>query len=459
MSAAPPQTAAAWAGTRVGVYGLGLSGAAAARLLVARGATVRLLDDRPPAPERLGALGLADLAGLEAAGVVHSPADPDALVDLDALVVSPGVPPTAAGRTAAARRGLPTLGELELAAQGLAERLVLVTGSHGKSTVTTWTAALLEAAGTTAVACGNLGRPLAELVLAGDLPQVLVVEASSFQLHDSPGLRVAAAVFTAYAPNHLDWHPDEDHYRHSKLALVEQVLPDGRVSYLPGFPGLAARLAARPDLTAIEVGPEGAYGFDEAAPGQVRTPAGTLALGELPEGPRLAALAPSVALAAAAAAATPAALAAAASRVAPLPHRLEDLGRHAGIRYVNDSKATTPTAAAYALGRIPPPAVLILGGKDKGLRFDEHAGAFAGATHLVFTGAARPRLERELGHLPHSGADEFDEALRLATQRCPAGGTVLLAPGCSSFDRFASFEARGQRFRDYVQALEPGVAA
>jgi UDP-N-acetylmuramoylalanine--D-glutamate ligase len=422
------------------VYGLGRSGAGAARLLVELGARVHLFDDGSPTSERLAALGLEDFETPVAP-------TPEAIAALDALVVSPGVPPNAPGRVEAHAAEVPVLGELELALAQVDARVTVVTGSHGKSTVTTWLAELHEAAGRRAVACGNLGRPVSEVVLDGERPEELVVEASSFQLHDSPRMRVDAAVFTAYAPNHLDWHPDEEHYRASKLALLDRLAPGARVAFVPGFPGLEDALR-RHQVEAVVVGDAGAYGL---AGSTLRTPEGVVDLAGLP-GPA-ALSAPAVALAAAAAGAAPATVARAAPRVEALPHRLEDLGEKGGRRYVNDSKATTPAAAAYALERVTPPVVLILGGKDKGLRFEPLAERFAAAHTLVFTGACKPRLVSELGDLTYVATERFDEALEAATGACPRGGTVLLAPGCSSFDEFPNFEARGERFRAYVDGL------
>lgn len=440
-------TSPSWVGKQVGVYGLGLSGAAAARFLCHQGASVRLFDDRPVPPERLAELGLAELAPPTRAS------GPGDFAGLEALVLSPGLPLSAPARTFAATAGVLTYGELELAGAGLAERLTVITGSHGKSTVTSWAAALHRAAGRSALACGNIGLPLAEVVLVEDpLPEELLVEASSFQLFDATRLRASRAIFTAYAPNHLDWHPDEDHYRQTKLSLLDRLAPGAEVAHLPGFPGLSEALGTR-DLVAVPVAPGGPYGYDEEGPGTVRTPAGSLSLEDLPGGAALVPLSPAIALAAAGTGAGPEQIAAAATTQQGLPHRLENLGVRRGRRFFNDSKATTPAASAYSLERVPGATVLILGGKDKGLAFAPFAEVFARAHGLVFTGAARPRLVRELGHLEHSEVADFDAALERAVELCPEGGSVLLAPGCSSFDSFPNFEARGDHFRAFVADL------
>jgi UDP-N-acetylmuramoylalanine--D-glutamate ligase len=285
-----------------------------------------------------------------------------------------------------------------------------------------------------------------------ELPTQLVVEASSFQLFDATRLQVGGAVFTAYAPNHLDWHPNEEHYRETKLSLLDRLLPQARVVYLPGFPGLIERLGERP-LRAVPVAPGEIYSYDQDFPGQICTPSGSLDLRELEGGATLVSLSPAIALAAASAEVGPQEITRAAATIQSLPHRLENCGMRRGRRFINDSKATTPAASAYALERIPGDTVLILGGKDKGLEFAPFASRFARAARLVFTGAARDRLERELGHLPHDTVPDFDAALKRALELCPQGGAVLLAPGCSSFDHFPNFEARGQCFRDFVASL------
>lgn len=462
-------------GRLLGVYGVGASGAAAARLMAARGARVRLLDDRPVSSEHLVRLGLGSRVPDEAAAPTESgasvsgpifehprrPTDPGALDDLEGVVLSPGVPLGAPGRQALAAAGLPTLGELALGARLATCPLVMITGSHGKSTTTLWVAALLEARGGRPLACGNLGRPLCEAVLAvegGDEDaDVYVVEASSFQLCDADDqLEVAAAAFCAYAPNHLDWHPDEAHYRASKLRLARAVAPGGRLVWAEGFPGLGEQ-PPHPDadLTLAAVGPGAGAAYrhdhDPARPGLVHTPDGDVDLADLGPGP--AAVAPQVALAAALVAATPGEVEGAGSRVRPLPHRMEDLGEVAGVRFVNDSKATTPSAAAWAVSRCPQPVVQILGGKDKGLSFADHRQRFARAEALIATGAARPRVLEELADLAPEEVADFEAAVRRAAARCPAGGTVLLAPGCSSFDAFTSYEERGECFRQIVRSL------
>lgn len=442
----PPTRPGELSGRRVAVYGIGASGAASALYLRSLGARVTLFDDTPPAPARLAALGLADFG---------APVPPTTYAGHDLLVVSPGIPLAAPGRALAAREGIPVLGELALGALGIEDRLLVVTGSHGKSTTTTWVAELLAARGVRALACGNLGTPLSAARCGpdGERIQVFVVECSSFQLHDSPGLRVPAAVFTAYAVNHLDWHPDEAHYREAKLSLLDAMPEGAPVAYLPGFPGLEERIAAR-RLTARRVGPGSAWGFDETRPGEVRTPRGTLDLGGLDATGALALLAPAVALAAAAADAGPDEIRAGAKSFRPLPHRMEGVGVVRGRRFVNDSKATTPAAAAYALSRVGPGAVLILGGKDKGIPFSPHRETFARARRIVATGAARDRIAGDLPGLPLEIVPGFAEAVRRAYELCEDGGTVLLAPGCSSFDAFKSFEHRGDTFRSLVRDLE-----
>lgn len=463
MSAVAPsmqlahRSAAKLSGARVGVYGLGASGAAAARLLTRLGATVRLFDDGRPDPARLSTLGLDRYPAPEA---------PGDLAGIDLLVVSPGIPPRAPGRLRAEERGIPALGELDLALglPDLAEvlggpgartpRVMIVTGSHGKSTTTTLVAGMLEAAGTRAIACGNLGPPVAATRLDHPEAEVLVVEASSFQLHDATRFAADGAIFVAYAVNHLDWHPDEAHYRAAKLSFLSRMPAGAPVAYLPGFPGLEAAIAAAGLVgRRVDAGATTGLGWDRDHPGQVVLASGTVDLGNLPRGAVLAPLAPQFALAGALLQAFPQAVRDAALRFEPLPHRLQDAGSVDGRRFIDDSKATTPAAAAYSVGRIQGPVVLILGGKDKGLSFGDHRSAFARAAAIVATGAAAGRIEGELRGLPLEVVPKFEEAVRRAHALAPEGGTVLLAPGCSSFDAFRSFEERGECFRRTVCAL------
>nr|WP_211177685.1 UDP-N-acetylmuramoyl-L-alanine--D-glutamate ligase [Pseudonocardia acidicola] len=451
------------AGRRVLVAGAGISGLAAAEALLALGARVTVTDDNPA--------GLADLPPGAEPG-----AAPDDIPDGTVLIVTgPGRRPDHPLVAAAAARGIELIGEPELAwrigaAQADPPAWLAVTGTNGKTTTVGMLAAMLRAAGLDAVACGNIGYPVVSAVTAGR--RVLAVELSSFQLHWSPSIRPVAGCVLNIAEDHLDWHGGMAAYAAAKAgALVGGVAVAG-----VDDPAAAALLAASPaprrvGVTLAEPGPDQlgiaggvlvdrAFG-DAAVPlidaGRVR-PGGPPGLTD--------------ALAAAALAraygVAPEAVRDGLAGFRPGPHRAEPVGTVAGVRYVDDSKATNPHAAdaslaAQAAGRI----VWIVGGLLKGASIDalveRHAGRLAAA---VVIGTDRAEIITALArHAPDlpvvAVATGDDEPMTTAVRRAAAiarpGDVVLLAPAAASMDQFRDYAHRGQAFAEAVAAL-PGAA-
>jgi len=423
------------------VVGLGRSGRAASLLLARRGWEVVAVDAGEVSAPELAAAGVEVRAPWEAP-----------VPDVELAVKSPGVPgdvvPVVAARTA----GVPVWSEIELAARELPNPLVGITGTNGKTTTTELTAHLLRAGGLAATACGNQGTPLAGLVDASDPEAWLVVECSSFQLEDVERFRPRAAALLNLAPDHLDRHGSLEGYRDAKLRLfAAQEAAD--LAILP--PGLDATGAA--PSRRIYDGPPG--------PGAVAWAEGGLhveGLGRVVGWEEVALRGRhnrENAMAAAALAAHAGlgaeALAAGLAGFRPVAHRLEPVGEAAGVAFVNDSKATNPDAAIAALDAYPGGVHLIAGGRAKGTPFGALAEAARGAVVRAYlVGEAGEEIGRALAAegVPSQDAGTVEAAVSAAAARAVPGQTVLLSPGCASFDQFADYQERGEAFRAAARA-------
>ncbi len=450
-------------GAPVLVAGAGVSGLAAAAALVEVGARVTVTDARPAA--------LADLPpGAEPGG------DPDALPAGTALVVtSPGRRPDHPLVAAAAAAGVPLVGEPELAwwlgqARERPPVWLVVTGTNGKTTTTGMLAAILRAAGRDALACGNIGYPVVDAVRAGH--EVLAVELSSFQLHWSPSIRPAAGCVLNVADDHLDWHGSFDAYAAAKARVLQADVAVAGADDPPAAALLAASPAQRRvGVTLHEPGPDqlgvvGGVLVDRAFGGGELAEAASVHPGG----------APGVTDALAAAALARAygvgtdAVRAGLEDFRPGPHRGGEVGTVAGVRYLDDSKATNPHAAAASLaaqGRTP--VVWIVGGLLKGASVDELVARHArGLRAAVVIGSDRTEilaaLARHAPDLPVSEVvpgddDVMTDVMTTAVRRAAAfarpGDVVLLAPAAASMDQFADYAERGHRFATAAAALDP----
>ena len=455
---APEAALAALHGRRVGVLGLGTSGAAILRALEGTGvADVVAVDTREEAAVAPGAA----LARRQGAQVRLGCADAEVLAGCDLVVTSPGLPlshPLLAGALA---RGLEVWSEPELAWRRAAGRttLVAITGTNGKTTTTELAAACLAAP-----AGGNLGPPLCDLLAVPDPPPVVVAELSSFQLRFSAALRAEVGVLLNLAPDHLDWHPDLEDYAASKARVwANQREGDAAVVFVDDAGARAVRDAHPPPARQVPVTlgapPEGGVGVVEDAlvSRLAPTPATIARVSDLPSAePAFVADAACAAAAALVAGADAEGVARGLTGFRPGPHRLEEVAVRHGVRYVDDSKATNPHAAASALVAHDS-VVWIAGGLLKGLALDDLAALLPGRVRLVVAigvGAeAVEALARRAG-VPAVRADTLDRAVPLAARYAEPGDTVLLSPAAASFDQFASYAARGLAFRAAVERLD-----
>jgi UDP-N-acetylmuramoylalanine--D-glutamate ligase len=379
--------------------------------------------------------GRAAVAALERRGIPVVGADRELGNDTDlgllkgaeVLVKSPGVPGDAALVQEARRRGIRVWSELELGSRLLANPLLAVTGTNGKTT----TSELLGAVLRTPVA-GNVGRALCELDGVVDPEAWIVVEVSSFQLEDVETFQPRVAVLLNLEPDHLDRHGTFEAYAAAKLRVFANQEP-GDVAVVPrGFGGVPGRgrraeFDARDPLPA-ELRLPGAHNRENAAAATV---------------------------AARAAGATDDEIAIALGEFTGVPHRLELVAERGGVSFVNDSKATNVTAALKALDAYEGPLVVILGGRGKGESFTALADAARGKVRRAFLiGETAPELDAALGDVPHEVAGDLATAVSHAAAAAHRGDVVLLSPACASYDQFRDFEQRGDEFRRLVNALE-----
>lgn len=447
-------------GQHIVVVGLGKSGAAAARLLAERGARVTGNDMRTR--EHLGALA----GELEAAGVsLQLEGHPASLLAAaDRIVVSPGVPPMPALQ-AAEDAGVPIAGEVELASWFIEGQVVGITGTNGKSTVTSLVGEMCARGGRPCFAGGNLGTPLIDVVgtPAAAPGGTVVVELSSFQLERVDQLRVNVAALLNLSEDHLDRYPSYAAYCAAKGNIFRGQRP-GDSAVLPAGDSATAALLSGP-ASVHHFG--GGDGLEEA--GEVRVEGADIV--DVVSGLRFAVAdlqlsgrhnvdnACAAALIARLAGASVADITAVLAGFGGLPHRMQAVGTRSGVRYFDDSKATNVGAACASLdglsdesGRV----VLIAGGCHKGASYQPLAKRLARrARGVVLIGEATGLLREALdgANYPVIERGSMQEAVQKAAALAEPGDIVLLSPACSSYDMFRSYAHRGQVFSEAVSAL------
>jgi UDP-N-acetylmuramoylalanine--D-glutamate ligase len=443
-------------GKRVLVVGLGKSGVAAAKLLLARGARVTVSDAK--SPEELG----KDIPQLLELGVVvETGAHGDRTFrDQDLIVVSPGVPVDAPQLQQARALGLPVIGEVELAYRYLKGRVVAITGSNGKTTTTSLVGEILAKSGFKTQVGGNIGTPVTALVDSSTEDTWNVLEISSFQLETVESFRPAIAAVLNVTPDHLDRHGNFDTYAAMKARIFEFQTPaDAAVLNASdeACRAMADRVRARLAwFDRSERTADGAYviGTDIVwqSGGSRKT---VMSVSEIPlKGAHnvenvLAGVA--IAMLAGCDAAK---VRDAVRTFKAVEHRLEFVAEIQGVQYFNDSKATNVDATIKALESFPKNIHLILGGKDKGSDYTVLRPLIDERVKRVYTiGAAAEKIENHLAGAPLLSAKTIQRAVELASDSAAPGDIVLLAPACASFDQFQSYEHRGRVFKELVTAL------
>jgi len=368
-----------------------------------------------------------------------------------AAILSPGVDPRRPVVGQLQKAGVPILGELELGARACLCPVVAVTGTNGKSTTTELIAEIYQAVGKKAVACGNLGRPICEVApLTRDLDRV-VAEVSSFQLETTETFHPKIAVYLNLTPDHLDRYASMKEYGEAKLRLfARQTAEDTAVVQKDlTLPELKARKitftsgSSGADYTLQEgwlcAKGEKVMRQEECAlrgPHNAENLLAALAVADADELPRDA-------------------VKKVFQSYRPLPHRCEVVAVRNGVTWVNDSKATNLDAMERAVAGMNGPVILIAGGKDKGFDFADCRKVLEGKVRAaLLLGEMAGKIEKAwAGFLPSRRVADLGEAVVRAAEMARSGETVLLSPGCSSYDMFKNFEERGEKYRQCVTAL------
>lgn len=422
----------------VTVVGAQKSGLAAATLLKSRGVPVRLTEKKEKARCPADIVSSLEALGIPLEFGGHSP---DAVAASDLLVLSPGVPYRADVVQWARGRGIPVLTEVELAYQFCSRPVIGITGSNGKTTVTTLVHQVLTRAGYRTALCGNIGTPFAEVVRDDEKWEYYVAELSSFQTEaflspaDRPvflqGFRPRIAVVLNFSQNHLDRHDDmEDYLRAKKRIFLNQTSADHAV--LNGQDTRARDFAEGLSAAVRYFDPDGPSKNPNHA--AVETVTGLLGVP-----------------------------AAACRRVFEsfqgVRHRMQEVAVIDGVFFINDSKSTTTEATRWALGCLEKPVRLICGGRDKQLDFTALRDDVRRKVRKIYAiGEAADKLARSF-----EGAAEvqlcagLEDAVRQSFQQACAGDVVLLSPMCASFDMFRNFEHRGDVFCGIVDQLQRKV--
>lgn len=435
----------------VAVVGMAKSGLAAVNLLVAQGARVRAIDEKPSEALR---------EPLSALGVALYPQTAEAFAGVELIVISPGVPADLPLLEEERKKGVAILGELELASYYLKGRVIGITGSNGKTTTTALTGHILRESGIDSQVGGNIGTPPAAMIAGSRADRWNVLELSSFQLETIRNFRADIAIALNVTDNHLDRHHTFENYAAAKARLFETQDRDGFailnadnevcVSFAKKTRGSVKWFSRRkvvfhgaslrdgvvwledvPLLRASEIPLRGAHNIENVM---------------------------AASLAAQIAGASPAAIASAVRGFPGVEHRIEFVRTLRGVEYFNDSKATSVDAAMKAIDAFDAGLWIILGGKDKNSDYTVMREALGRKARMaLLIGAAAQKIESQLrGAVPILMCGTLDAAVSEAAREAKTGETVLLSPACSSFDQFQSYEHRGRLFKELVNALTEG---
>ncbi len=411
---------------RVTIVGLARSGVACAALLDDLGARVSVTDNQDTPATKSAAAGLGAHVRIELGR--HTPAF---FEGSDLVVASPGVARTSPAMAMAAQYRVPVVSEIEIGWMLCPATFIAVTGSSGKTTVTTLIGMVLAAAGNKAFVCGNIGTPLCREVPRIGAKDFVSLEVSSFQLEGIRDFRPKVALILNFSRNHLDRHKDMQEYLDAKKRIFmnqaegDVLVVNGDDALLGEAAGHArsevryfrAREGLNPNQAAVlEVA--GIFGIQRRICDDVF------------------------------------------ASFAGLEHRFERVGVVGGVTFINDSKATVAESTLWALQNISHPVFLIAGGRDKGIDYRVIAEeASKKVREAVLIGEAAPQIEKALGGTVRCRrATTLDEAVRTSFERASPGDFVLLSPMCSSFDMFTDYEARGRAFKDAVKALSRSTA-
>lgn len=422
------------------VIGLGISGRAASSFLVSIGRKVLGVDKRFEALQKEPFFVDLLQKGLE----LNSDTCEVNWTDFEQVILSPGVDPQHSLVQGALKNGIEVIGEAEMAFRELSNKVLAITGSNGKTTVTLLTTFILNCTGKKAKALGNVGNSLAEYLLKKNDEEILVVELSSFQLETLKSSKVDAGAILNISPNHLDRYDSFELYGAAKCNL-QKCLKKGKKLFVSKSVG--KDFAKYLMMNKLKFFEDVWQGISEGSE-----------LWNLINEQKSAVEKENI-LAAYSLCST--------QGVSPLEfatfypkfqrpeHRIEFVAEIKGICFYNDSKATSVHPVIHAVNMMKGPTFLIVGGKDKGLSYEAWNEAFQGRVKKVFAiGECARKIASALSALNVEIIDSFEGAVRQAYQSASKGECVLLSPGCSSYDMFKNFEERGDKFKNLVRSIE-----
>lgn len=419
------------------IMGAGRSGIAASRLLLYHGAHVELFDDQEES--RLNYFKSSDLAGHKHLRVCFGGQRPSLSLDsYKALIVSPGISFEHELIKKALDSGLTIMSEIDCAYEFLPPlKIIGVTGTNGKSTTTIMIEHILRTAQTRAYACGNLGVPLCELALKAQKEPIeyLVVELSSYQLENTHKLKLDAAIILNITPDHLDRYDNINQYQQAKLKILELLKPDNKSI------GIVNRNLSniisnkhkiiffdQKDANILErININGIHNQENALAAFLVAQAFNISEEYIFSG---------------------------LASYTPLPHRCELVGIKNNVAYINDSKGTTVVAVTKALSLFHNTVHLLLGGQAKGEDFSAlKPEYFPNIKGYYIFGQAEPEIKQALNTPKAHSFENLSAAFKSAQLSAKAGDTILLSPGCASFDQFKDYTERGELFRSLVENI------
>ena len=442
---------------KVAVIGVGKTGLATARFLAGQRARIALTDEKPVEAwgDTLGALTQLG------ADLTVAPYGTEVLVDAELVIPSPGVYPSNPILQEALRRRIPIISELELAFRFLETPLIAITGTNGKTTVTTLIGEILAAAGKKVFVGGNIGTPLIGYVDAPQDADWAIVEVSTFQLQWARDFHPHIAILLNTTFDHIDYHGTFEAYRRIKESVFARQT-GGDVAILnadeESTAGLRGRLAARTELFSSQGAVDRGMFVDGERLLRV-SPQGEreeypLGMIHLPGRHNIENVMAAI-LAARECGCTSSEIIGAVGGFRGIAHRIEYVGEKDGVRFYDDSKGTNVGAVLRALESFSSPVVLLLGGRDKEGDFETLIPLIRKRVRaMVLFGEAREKINGRIGGtVATTLAATLGEGFEAARKIAAPGDVVLLSPGCASFDEFTDYKARGRQFQELVRRL------
>jgi len=446
-------------GRKIGIIGMARSGVSAAILAENLGGIPFVSDAKaashlPVETERLKAAGIAFETGGHTAK----------LLDSDYLIVSPGVPLTIDIIKQAGSKGIPIFSEIEFAYWVCSSPIVAITGSNGKTTTTTLLGEIFSHAGIDTFVGGNIGKPFSEFVQKIPTKGLTVLEVSNFQLETISDFTPDTSIILNLTPDHLDRHKSFDHYKKAKFRITEnQSKEQVLILNLDDPETIGSQIETKAEIKYFTTT------VSKQATTFVRNNAifsryknreeEIIKIKEiLIPGPHNLQNALAATCAAMRYDVSPDVIKKVLKTFPGVEHRMEKVGMVAGINFINDSKATNVDSVCYALRSFDMPVYLLAGGRDKNSDFTPIAKYGKNKIKgILAIGEAKEKIFESLGqHFPVQFAETLEDAVRILFEMAIPGETILLSPGCASFDMFDNFEQRGRAFKKAVSNLKNG---